>query len=112
MKHIFAIAKTTMKAEIRDRILYGIIIFGLLYILLTLFLSDLVLKELPMIKSFGLGGVYFFNAIVALFLGTTSFYKDVDRKIVYFILAKPISRAQFLLGKFFGLCGVVFLTSL
>lgn len=111
MNHIFAIAKSTLKAEIRDRIIYGILIFGILYIFLTLFLGDLVLHELPMVKSFGLAGIYFFNAIIALFLGTTSFYKDVERKTVYFILAKPVSRAQFLLGKFFGLCLVLLITS-
>jgi ABC-type transport system involved in multi-copper enzyme maturation permease subunit len=49
--------------------------------------------------------------VIALFLGTTSFYRDVERKTVYFVLAKPVSRAEFLLGKFFGLCLVIFLTS-
>lgn len=111
MRNIFIIAKNTLKLEIRDKILYGIIIFGLLYIFFTLFLSDLVLQEITMVKSFGLTGIYFFNAIVALFLGTTSFFKDVDRKVVYFILSKPVSRAQFVIGKFFGLCLVLLLTS-
>ncbi len=111
MSHIFAIARNTLKTEIRDRMLYGILIFGILYILLTLFLSDLVLRELPMVKSFGLAGIYFFNAIIALFLGTTSFYKDVERKTVYFILSKPVSRRQFIIGKFLGLCFVLLITS-
>jgi ABC-type transport system involved in multi-copper enzyme maturation permease subunit len=111
MKNILTIAKNTFKLEIRDRILLGILIFALGYMALTVFLADLVLKELPMVESFGLTGIYFFNAITALFLGTTSFFKDVDRKVVYFILSKPVSRAQFLLGKFFGLCAVILLTS-
>ncbi len=111
MKNIFIIAKNTLTLEIRDKILYGIIVFGLLYIFFMLFLADLVLKEPTMIKAFGLTGIYFFNAIIALFLGTTSFFKDVDRKVVYFILSKPVSRMQFLLGKFFGLCMVLLLTS-
>jgi ABC-type transport system involved in multi-copper enzyme maturation permease subunit len=111
MRNIFIIAKNTLKLEIRDKILYGIIVFGLLYIFFTLFLADLVLKEPTMVKAFGLTGIYFFNAIIALFLGTTSFFKDVDRKVVYFILSKPVSRAQFLLGKFFGLCMVLLVTS-
>lgn len=111
MRDIWVIAKNTLKLEIRDRILYGIIVFGLLYMVLQLFLADLVLKELPMVKSFGLTGIYFFNAIVALFLGTTSFFKDVDRKVVYFVLSKPISRAQFLVGKFLGLCMVLLATT-
>jgi ABC-type transport system involved in multi-copper enzyme maturation permease subunit len=111
MNHIITIAKNTLKLEVRDKIWIALLAFGLGYIAIMLFLSDLVLKELPMVKAFALLGIYFFNAIIALFLGTTSFYRDVERKTVYFILAKPISRAQFLLGKFFGLCAVIFLTS-
>src|SRR6202451_2512738 len=111
MRNILTIARTTFKLEIRDRILIGILVFALGYMVLTLFLSDLVLKELPMVESFGLTGIYFFNAITALFLGTTSFFKDVDRKVVYFILSKPVSRAQFLLGKFLGLCMVLLVTT-
>lgn len=111
MRNIIVIAKNTLTLEIRDKILYGIIIFGLLYISLTLFLADLVLQEPSMVKAFGLTGIYFFNALIALFLGTTSFFKDVDRKVVYFILSKPVSRMQFVLGKFFGLCMVLLLTS-
>jgi ABC-type transport system involved in multi-copper enzyme maturation permease subunit len=112
MRNIWIIAKNTLKLEVREKILYGIVVFAVLYIFFELFLADLVLRELPMVKAFGLTGIYFFNAIIALFLGTTSFFKDVDRKVVYFILSKPVSRAQFLLGKFFGLCMVLLVTTL
>lgn len=112
MRNILNIAKNTLKLEIRDKIWIALLAFGLGYIAIMLFLSDLVLKELPMVKAFALLGIYFFNAIIALFLGTTSFYRDVERKTIYFILAKPVSRTQFLLGKFFGLCAVIFLTSM
>jgi len=111
MKNILTIARNTFKLETRDRILIGILVFAFGYLAVTLFLADLVLKELPMVKSFGLTGIYFVNAITALFLGTTSFFKDIDRKVVYFILSKPVSRVQFLLGKFFGLCLVLLATS-
>ncbi len=111
MKNIWVIAKNTLKLEIKDKILYGLIVFAILYIFLSVFMADLVLKELPMVKSFGLTGIYFFNALIAIFLGTTSFFKDIDRKVAYFVLSKPVSRAQFVLGKFFGLCLVLLLTS-
>ncbi len=111
MKNILTIAKNTLRLEIRDKIWIALLAFGLGYVAIMLFLSDLVLKELPMVKAFALLGIYFFNAVIALFLGTTSFYRDVERKTVYFILSKPVSRAQFLLGKFFGLALVVLLTS-
>ncbi len=111
MHTVLVIAKNTFKLEIRNKILYAILGFGVLYAVVMLFLSDLVLQELPMVKSFGLLGIYFFNVIVALFLGTTSFHKDIERKIVYFILAKPVSRAQFVIGKFTGLCLVLLSSS-
>jgi ABC-type transport system involved in multi-copper enzyme maturation permease subunit len=112
MRNIWIVAKNTFKLEVREKIMYAIIVFAILYMLSSLFLADLVLKELPMVKSFALSGVYFFNAILAIFLGTTSFFKDIDRKVVYFVLSKPVSRAQFLLGKFFGLCLVLLVTTL
>lgn len=111
MRNIWIIAKHTIKIEVRDRIWIALLVFGLGYVVLMLFLSELVLRELPMVNAFALLGVYFFNAIIAIFLGTTLFYRDVERKTIYFILAKPVSRAQFLLGKFFGICAVIFLTS-
>ncbi len=111
MKNIFTIAKNTLKLEVRDKIWIALAAFALGYVAIMLFLSDLVLRELSMVKAFALLGIYFFNAVIALFLGTTSFYRDVERKTVYFVLAKPVSRAEFLLGKFFGLCLVIFLTS-
>jgi ABC-type transport system involved in multi-copper enzyme maturation permease subunit len=111
MRNILTIAKNTVKLEVRDKIWIALLAFGLGYVVVMLFLSDLVLKEFPMVKAFALLGIYFFNAVIALFLGTTSFYRDVERKTVYFVLSKPVSRAQFLLGKFFGLCAVVLLTS-
>ena len=111
MKNIIVIAKNTLKLEIRDKILYALIAFAIGYVFLMFFLASLVLHEIPMLKSFGLTGIYFFNAIIAIFLGTTALFKDVDRKIVYFVLAKPVSRAQFLLGKFLGLCLVLLLTT-
>ncbi len=111
MRNILVIAKNTFKLEIRNKIIYAIVGFSILYVVVMLFMSQLVLQELPMIKSFGLLGIYLFTAVVALFLGTTSFYKDVDQKIVYFVLAKPVSRAQFIIGKFLGLCLVVLFAS-
>lgn len=111
MRNILTIALHTVKLEIRDRVWIALLAFALGYVGLMLFLSQLVLRELPMVNAFALLGVYFFNVIIAIFLGTTLFYRDVERKTVYFVLAKPVSRREFLLGKFFGLCAVVFLTS-
>lgn len=102
--NIKVIARATFRLEVRNRIFYAAAGFALLYFLFTLFLSQLVLKEPQMVKSFCLAGTYFFGIITALFLGTSSLYKDLDERIAYFILSKPVTRREFILGKYLGLC--------
>jgi len=112
MRKIFVIAKITFKSALRDRILYAFLAFAALYLLFTIFLGVISLKDMAMIKSFGLAGIYIFGVIIAIFLGSSILYKDVESRVLYFILSKPVSRRDIILGKFFGLFGAVALTNL
>jgi len=112
MKTIYVIAKNTFREAIRDKILYGILGFAILYLFLTLFLAKLSLEELPMIKSFGLAGIYIFGVLITIFLGATLIFKEIERRTLYFVISKPVSRAQVIVGKFFGLYAAVALTVL
>lgn len=88
----------------RDRLLVGVLVF--LGVVLTLvYLMD---------GSRGPGGgaavfdvaLLMMNAIgalVALFLGTSLVHKELDKRTVYIVLAKPLSRLEFLVGKYLGL---------
>lgn len=111
MKTIIVIAENTFKEAIRDKILYGILGFAILYLLLTLFLSKLSLEELPMIKSFGLAGIYIFGVLITIFLGASLIFKEIERRTLYFVISKPVSRTKVILGKFFGLYAAVVLTT-
>jgi len=99
----WVIAKNTFREAIRDRILYGIFAFALIYILSTLFLWNIALGDELVVKSFGLAGIYVFGSIVMIFLGASSVHKEIERKTLYFVLSKPVSRGSVILGKFFGL---------
>lgn len=110
MNQILVIAKTTFREAIRDKILYGILAFSVLYLLLILFLAKLSLEELPMIKSFGLAGIYVFGLVATVFLGSSLIYKEIERRTLYFIISKPVSRTQVIVGKFFGLYLAVAIT--
>lgn len=108
----FAIAKNTFREAVRDRILYGILGFGILYSLTVIFLAKLSLGEILMIKSFGLAGVYIFGLIITIFLGASSIHREIERRTLYFVLSKPVSRSSVILGKFLGLYAAIALTVL
>ena len=112
MRNILVIAQNTFREAIRDRILYGIVVFGTLYILFTIFLAKLSLGDLVMIRSFGLAGIYLFGLLATIFLGSSIIYKEIERRTLYFILSKPVSRTDVILGKFIGLFGAICFTTL
>jgi len=104
MNNIISIAKNTFRETIRDRILYGILAFALLFLLSTILFGSISLGEdIKVIKDFGLAGIYIFSLIIAIFLGTSLIYKELEKKTIHIILSKPVSPLQFIVGKFFGL---------
>lgn len=112
MSVAFVIAKNTFKQAVRDKILYGILIFAVLFIGSTMVLSSLSLGEdIFIIKSFGLAGIYIFGLIITLFLGASIVYDEVERKTSYFLLSKPVSRQDIVWGKFMGLLAAITVTT-
>lgn len=110
MRNIITISKITFKEAVRDRILYGILAFALIYILSVLFLAQLSLGNLVMIRSFGLAGIYVFGVLTTIFLGASIIHKEIERRTLYFVLSKPVERYEVILGKFLGLLAAVALT--
>lgn len=104
MKNIIAIAKNTFLQTIRDRILYGIVAFAFIFIAFTLFLGSISLgKDIIIIKSLGLAALYLFSLIIVVFLGTSLLSKEIEKRTLYFIISKPVTHAQIVIGKFAGL---------
>lgn len=104
MKNIISITKNTFKETIRDKILYGILAFALLFLLSTVFLGSISLGEdIKIIKDFGLAGIYVFSLIITIFLGTSLIYKEIEKRTLYVILSKPVSIQEVIVGKFLGL---------
>ncbi len=112
MRRILSIAINTFRSAIRERILYAVLGFAVLYLLFTIFLGTIALKDLPMIKSFGLAGIYFFGLIITIFLASSVIVKEMETRTLYFVLSKPVSRLEFILGKFLGLLLAVAVTTL
>jgi ABC-type transport system involved in multi-copper enzyme maturation permease subunit len=108
---IYAIAINTFREAVRDRVLYGVLAFASAVLLFTLALAQLSLdQQRRVVLDVGLASISIFSVVVAVFLGSSLLYKEIERKTLYVILPKPIRRHEFLLGKYFGiiLTGAVF----
>jgi Cu-processing system permease protein len=108
MRAIWIISQNTFREIMRDRILYGIVIFALLLIGLSLALGELSFAEQARISAdFGFTGMQLGASILAIFLGSTLVSREVERNTILTLLARPITRTGFVVGKFFGLAQVV-----
>jgi len=101
---IYAIALNTYREAVRDRVLFGVLVFAAGVLALTLALGELSLdQQMRVVTDLGLASISLFSVIIAIFLGSSLLYKEIERKTLYVILPKPIARFEFLLGKYFGI---------
>ena len=59
--------------------------------------------ELNIISDIGLGTIEIFSTVLAIFLGISLVQKELSLKTLYPLLSKPLSRTEYVLGKFFGM---------
>lgn len=101
---ILTIARNTFRECIRDKVLYNLILFALIMILSSILLGQLTLgHEAKVIIDLGLSSISVFGTLIAIFIGIGLVYKELEKRTVYFLLAKPVPRWQLILGKYVGL---------
>lgn len=107
---ITTIALNTFKEAKRDRVLYLLFFFVAVSLLFSRFLALLTVGDrVKIIKDVGLASISLFGMLMAILMGTGLVYKEIDKKTIFTLLAKPIHRAEFLLGKFLGLVLTIFI---
>lgn len=105
LRKVGYVALNTYRETVRDKVLYNLVLFALLMIASSYVLGAIsVYQEIKVIKDLGLASISVFGMVIAIFIGIGLVSKEIDRRTLYGILPKPISRSQFLLGKYFGLC--------
>ncbi len=105
---VLAIALNTFREAIRDRILYLLLVFALAIIGAARLLALLTVgSEVKIVKDLGLSAISIFGVLTAVFVGVSLVYKEIERKTVLTLLANPVRRWQFMLGKYLGLLGVL-----
>lgn len=112
MNRITVIALNTFKENLRDKILYNLVFFGLLLIGSAFLLSSLTMGEqTKIIKDIGLASINLFGVLIAIFVGIGLVSKEIEKRTIYTIVAKPVPRYQFLLGRYFGLAITLFVNT-
>lgn len=102
--NLSAIAANTFRENIRDKVLYNLILFALIMITSSFALGQLTLgHEEKVIVDLGLSSISIFGTLIAIFIGIGLVYKEVEKRTIYALLTKPVRRWEFLLGKYLGL---------
>ena len=104
MSNIAVVAQNTFREAVRDRVLYNLVFFALLMIAAAVLVGQISLDiEQIVIVSLGLSAISLIGLLISVFMGVGLVYKEIDKRTLYALLAKPVRRWEFLLGKFCGL---------
>lgn len=105
LRKIAIIAVNTFREAVRDRVLYNLILFVLLITASAAFLGELSAgQEARVIVNLGLSATLIFGTFISIFVGVSLVWKEIEKKTVYAIFAKPVERSEFIVGKYLGLC--------
>lgn len=104
MKRAGIVALNTFREAVRDRVLYSLVFFGLLMMAAAILVGQISIGiEDTVIVSLGLSAISMIGLLIAVFIGVALVSKEMDKCTLYALLAKPVRRWEFLLGKFGGL---------
>lgn len=104
MRTIALVASAQFRETVRDRVPYSLVVFAVLLMGASYLISQLTAgQDLKIIKDLGLAAMTLFGLLIAVFIGIGLVAKEVERRSIYSLLAKPLTREQFLAGKYLGL---------
>jgi Cu-processing system permease protein len=104
MSAIGIIAGGVFRDSIRDRIAYGLVFFAVLLMASSFLLAQLTAgQDVKIIKDLGLASASAIGLFIATFFGIGLVTKEVERRSIYSLISKPVTRTQFVVGKYLGL---------
>jgi len=103
------ISRVTFLEAVRQRFFAFLLVLSAAMVLssVSFRVFDFGHGELKFIADFGFGWMFFFGSVLAVVMTAQLFFSEIDNKTALTLLAKPLSRAEFLLGKFFGAWAVL-----
>ncbi len=100
MKRAGVVAWNTFREAVRDRVLYNLVFFALLMMTAAVAVGQISIGiDRTVIVSLGLSAISAIGLLISVFLGVALVSKEMDKRTLYALLAKPVRRWEFLLGK-------------
>ena len=108
MMRIWVIARNVFLEIIRDRVLYLVALYALGMAAATLLLPEVAAGAQDKITlDLGMAGIHVLGLLVAVFVGTGLINQEIEKRTVLVLIAKPVSRGEFIVGKHLGLTAVL-----
>ena len=108
MTRVSAIAFNTFREAVRDRVLYNLIVFAVLIAGSALLFGQISVEiERIVVINLGLSAISIFGILISIFVGIGLVWKEIERRTLYTVLAHPVKRWEFLIGKYLGLVGTL-----
>lgn len=108
MVKITGLARNTFREGVRDRLFVIIGVFAVAILAASFIIGPLSLGEQTRItQDLGLASISVLTFLIAILIGTGIVYREIERKTIYTVLSKPVSRWKFIIGKFLGLNALV-----
>ena len=104
MRTVALVARAVFKESVRDRVPYSMVIFAVLLMAASYLIGQLTAgQDVKIIKDLGLAALSIFGLAIAVFIGIGLVAKEVERRSIFALLTKPVTRGQFIVGKYAGL---------
>lgn len=104
MRSIGLIALNVFRESVRDKVLYNLVLFAVVLMGASYLIGQLTAgQDVKIIKDLGLAATSVFGLFIAVFIGIGLVSKEVEKRSIYSLLAKPIERHQLVIGKYLGL---------
>ncbi len=101
---IAVVAAAVFKESVRDRVPVSVVAFTVLLMAMSYLIAQLTAgQDLKIIKDLGLAALSIFGLMITVFIGISLVSKEVERRSIYALLSKPVTREEFLIGKYLGL---------
>jgi ABC-type transport system involved in multi-copper enzyme maturation permease subunit len=112
MSRVVHIAANTFREAVRDRVLYNLIAFALLLSGAAILVGQISIDiERLVVVNLGLTAVSLFGVVIAIFIGIGLVSKEMEKRTLYTVLSRPVRRWEFIVGKFLGLTGTLFVNT-
>jgi Cu-processing system permease protein len=99
-----AIALNVFRESVRDRVFYNLLLFAVLLVGASVLVGQMTAgQDVKIIKDLGMAATSLFGLFIAVFIGIGLVWKEVERRSVYSLIAKPVTRPELVVGKYIGL---------